>query len=236
MTFQYGIDQRSDRKLDDLRRARDRSRARITVLEGAPDLVADPILPSPSLHCGVQDRAKSLDRIVRKLGGTPLTSRARAASASMQSTSTDRRDRAVRAKDRSKRRAGGTGRGRSRRPCAMPRLSPLGATEGEAADKVRATLVPSARGSKKALSGSRPRPVGAPGRAGTSSTSSRRCSGCRKGRSVIPRTRSATSPKRPSAAAGSPGNASWSVRGSRAATRPAPPPQGATAGVPRIAA
>ena len=61
-----------ERKLDELRRARDQTQARIAFLEGPPDTGAQvPIsAPAPDDTAGVQDRAKSLERIARELEGT----------------------------------------------------------------------------------------------------------------------------------------------------------------------
>jgi hypothetical protein len=60
-----------ERKLEDLRRARDQTQARIAFLEGPPDTGA-PASPSPAPDdtAGVQDRAKNLERIARELEGT----------------------------------------------------------------------------------------------------------------------------------------------------------------------
>jgi len=61
-----------ERKLDELRRARDQTQARIAFLEGPPDTGAlAPIsAPAPDDTAGVQDRAKNLERIARELEGT----------------------------------------------------------------------------------------------------------------------------------------------------------------------
>jgi lambda family phage tail tape measure protein len=61
-----------ERKLDELRRARDQTQARIAFLEGPPDTgVPAPIsAPAPDDAAGVQDRAKDLERIARELEGT----------------------------------------------------------------------------------------------------------------------------------------------------------------------
>jgi hypothetical protein len=60
-----------ERKLDELRRARDQTQARIAFLEGPPDTGAPaaPAAPAPDGPAGVQDRAKSLERIARELEG-----------------------------------------------------------------------------------------------------------------------------------------------------------------------
>jgi lambda family phage tail tape measure protein len=61
-----------ERKLDELRRARDQTQARIAFLEGSPDTGA-PAAPSaaaPDDTAGVHDRAKNLERIARELEGT----------------------------------------------------------------------------------------------------------------------------------------------------------------------
>jgi hypothetical protein len=61
-----------ERKLDELRRARDQTQARIAFLEGPPDTgVPAPasVLP-PDDTASVQDRAKNLERIARELEGT----------------------------------------------------------------------------------------------------------------------------------------------------------------------
>src|SRR5919106_4438204 len=61
-----------ERKLDELRRARDQTQARIAFLEGPPDTGAPApasALP-PDDTAGVQDRAKNLERIARELEGT----------------------------------------------------------------------------------------------------------------------------------------------------------------------
>jgi lambda family phage tail tape measure protein len=61
-----------ERKLDELRRARDQTQARIAFLEGPPDTGAPApasTLP-PDDTAGVQDRAKDLERIARELEGT----------------------------------------------------------------------------------------------------------------------------------------------------------------------
>jgi lambda family phage tail tape measure protein len=60
-----------ERKLDDLRRARDQTQARIAFLAGPPDTGA-PAAPPPAADdtAGVQDRAKNLQRIARELEGT----------------------------------------------------------------------------------------------------------------------------------------------------------------------
>jgi hypothetical protein len=61
-----------ERKLDELRRARDQTQARIAFLEGPPDtgLPAPVSAPAPDDTAGVQDRAKNLERIARELEGT----------------------------------------------------------------------------------------------------------------------------------------------------------------------
>src|ERR687898_1718355 len=58
-------------KLDELRRARDQTQARIAFLEGPPDTGAPAAAsaPAPDDTAGVQDRAKSLERIARELEG-----------------------------------------------------------------------------------------------------------------------------------------------------------------------
>jgi hypothetical protein len=59
-------------KLDELRRARDQTQARIAFLEGPPDTGAPAAPPAlaPDDTAGVQDRAKNLERIARELEGT----------------------------------------------------------------------------------------------------------------------------------------------------------------------
>src|SRR5919106_180666 len=59
-------------KLDELRRARDQTQARIAFLEGPPDTgaPAPASAPAPDDTAGVQDRAKNLERIARELEGT----------------------------------------------------------------------------------------------------------------------------------------------------------------------
>ena len=61
-----------ERKLDELRRARDQTQARIAFLEGPPDTgaPAPASAPAPDDTAGVQDRAKNLERIARELEGT----------------------------------------------------------------------------------------------------------------------------------------------------------------------
>src|SRR5262245_27355593 len=59
-----------ERKLEDLRRARDQTQARIAFLEGPPDTGAPASAPAPDDTAGVQDRAKNLERIARELEGT----------------------------------------------------------------------------------------------------------------------------------------------------------------------
>jgi hypothetical protein len=61
-----------ERKLEDLRRARDQIQARIAFLEGPPDLVAPPSVSAPASTdaASVQDRAKDLERVARELEGT----------------------------------------------------------------------------------------------------------------------------------------------------------------------
>jgi lambda family phage tail tape measure protein len=61
-----------ERKLDELRRARDQTQARIAFLEGPPDTRAQApaSAPAPDDTAGVQDRAKNLERIARELEGT----------------------------------------------------------------------------------------------------------------------------------------------------------------------
>src|ERR687898_521319 len=58
-----------ERKLDELRRARDQTQARIAFLEGPPDTGAQTATsaPAPDDTAGVQDRAKNLERIAREL-------------------------------------------------------------------------------------------------------------------------------------------------------------------------
>ena len=60
-----------ERKLDELRRARDQTQARIAFLEGPPDTggPAPTSVPAPDDTAGVQDRAKDLERIARELEG-----------------------------------------------------------------------------------------------------------------------------------------------------------------------
>ena len=60
------------RKLDELRRARDQTQARIAFLEGPPDTgaPAPASASAPDDTAGVQDRAKNLERIARELEGT----------------------------------------------------------------------------------------------------------------------------------------------------------------------
>jgi lambda family phage tail tape measure protein len=61
-----------ERKLDELRRARDQTQARIAFLEGPPDTgaPAPASVPAPDDTAGVKDRAKNLERIARELKGT----------------------------------------------------------------------------------------------------------------------------------------------------------------------
>jgi lambda family phage tail tape measure protein len=61
-----------ERKLDELRRARDQTQARIAFLEGPPGTGAPAAPPAlaPDDTMGVQDRAKTLERIARELEGT----------------------------------------------------------------------------------------------------------------------------------------------------------------------
>jgi lambda family phage tail tape measure protein len=61
-----------EHKLEELRRARDQTQARIAFLEGPPDTGAPaPVsAPAPDDTAGVQDRAKNLERIARELEGT----------------------------------------------------------------------------------------------------------------------------------------------------------------------
>jgi lambda family phage tail tape measure protein len=61
-----------ERKLDELRRARDQTQARIAFLGGPPDTgaPAPASAPAPDDTAGVQDRAKNLERIARELEGT----------------------------------------------------------------------------------------------------------------------------------------------------------------------
>jgi lambda family phage tail tape measure protein len=63
-----------ERKLEELRRARDQTQARIAFLEGPPDTGAPAPVSAPALDdtAGVQDRAKNLERIARELEGTLL--------------------------------------------------------------------------------------------------------------------------------------------------------------------
>ena len=58
-------------KLDELRRARDQTQARIAFLEGPPDAGAPAPATAPTADdtAGVQDRAKNLQRIARELEG-----------------------------------------------------------------------------------------------------------------------------------------------------------------------
>jgi len=62
-------------KLDELRRARDQTLARIAFLEGPPDTggPAPTLAPAPDDAAGVKDRAKNLERIARELEGTLFT-------------------------------------------------------------------------------------------------------------------------------------------------------------------
>jgi lambda family phage tail tape measure protein len=64
-----------ERKLEELRRARDQTQARIAFLEGPPDsgAPAPASAPAPDDTSGVQDRAKNLERIARELEGTLFT-------------------------------------------------------------------------------------------------------------------------------------------------------------------
>jgi lambda family phage tail tape measure protein len=64
-----------ERKLDELRRARDQPEARIRFLEGPPDTgtAAPASAPAPDDTTGVQDRVKNLERIARELEGTLFT-------------------------------------------------------------------------------------------------------------------------------------------------------------------
>src|ERR671919_158141 len=59
-------------KIDELRRARDQTQARIAFLQGPPDTgaPAPASAPTPDDTAGVQDRAKNLERIARELEGT----------------------------------------------------------------------------------------------------------------------------------------------------------------------
>jgi lambda family phage tail tape measure protein len=57
-------------KIDELSRARDQTQARIAFLEGPPDTGAPAPISAPDDTSGVQDRAKSLERIARELEGT----------------------------------------------------------------------------------------------------------------------------------------------------------------------
>jgi lambda family phage tail tape measure protein len=61
-----------ERKLDELRRARDQTQARIAFLEGPPEtgVPATPSVPAADDVAGVQDRAKNLERIAREFEGT----------------------------------------------------------------------------------------------------------------------------------------------------------------------
>jgi lambda family phage tail tape measure protein len=61
-----------ERKLEELRGARDQTQARIAFLEGPPDIgaTAAPPAPAPDETAGVQDRAKKLEQIARELEGT----------------------------------------------------------------------------------------------------------------------------------------------------------------------
>ena len=61
-----------ERKLDELRRARDQTQARIAFLEGPPDTgVPTPIsTPAPDDTAGVKDRAERLQRLQEELEGT----------------------------------------------------------------------------------------------------------------------------------------------------------------------
>jgi hypothetical protein len=61
-----------ERKLDELRRARDQTQARIAFLEGPPDTgaPAPALAPASDDTAGVQDRTKNLERIARELEGT----------------------------------------------------------------------------------------------------------------------------------------------------------------------
>jgi lambda family phage tail tape measure protein len=61
-----------EKKLEELRRARDQTQARIAFLEGPPDTGAPAAAsaPAPDDTAGVQDRAKNLERIARELEGT----------------------------------------------------------------------------------------------------------------------------------------------------------------------
>jgi lambda family phage tail tape measure protein len=62
-----------ERKLDELRRARDQTQARIAFLEGPPDTGVPAPISAPDDTAGVQDRAKNLERIARELEGTLFT-------------------------------------------------------------------------------------------------------------------------------------------------------------------
>jgi lambda family phage tail tape measure protein len=57
-------------KIGELSRARDQTQARIAFLEGPPDTGAPAPISAPDDTSGVQDRAKSLERIARELEGT----------------------------------------------------------------------------------------------------------------------------------------------------------------------
>jgi lambda family phage tail tape measure protein len=59
-------------KIDELRRARDQTQARISFLEGPPDTGASAPASAPDADdaSGVQERAKNLERIARELEGT----------------------------------------------------------------------------------------------------------------------------------------------------------------------
>src|SRR5918995_467395 len=61
-----------ERKLEELRRARDQTQARIAFLEGPPDTGAPAPASAPAADdtAGVPDRAKNLERIARELEGT----------------------------------------------------------------------------------------------------------------------------------------------------------------------
>ena len=61
-----------ERKLEELRRARDQTQARIAFLEGPPDTGAPaaPFTPAPDDTAGAKERAKNLERIARELEGT----------------------------------------------------------------------------------------------------------------------------------------------------------------------
>ena len=98
-----------ERKLDELRRARDQTQARIAFLEGPPDtrLTSSNSAPAPDDTAGVKDRAKRLERIQRGARGHALQHHPRGQRADhRRARATDRRDRCVAGQGWQQRRAG----------------------------------------------------------------------------------------------------------------------------------